>query len=476
MSGPKVDEAEVRRQEMMRLVEAREKRKNLANKIEKMLKQVMGCLASEISLMRQDELLGASCNRILAIKEECCRALQELLKEVKAGNESLDVEEISGRAELLVKKFNSQIQKEMAEVHKFGESSERYRQLEANRQQLEQARRRKIVRLSGKVQEAAGTDKKAIGLGQVAEGSAKAAVGLGQVAEGSAKEVEGSGMGTAGPDKEATGPVTDADVEELAEVFKEELGEFMKTEAMTGRHKNSMLLIYQDLQEILQKEIPAERKEKRIKRLFEDYQKMTLRIKNEMAEMEALYAEYLKECFDLTIPVTALSEFSSKAEIEEAIQTTKESAKANLSKEYIKRQIDEVMEKHGYNVVKSDLLAQANENGQILYGVNDNTAINVFVSDENQVTMRVVGIGFDTDISEAEDERLYQQQCAFCSMHPQITAELAMRGVILRTKKHMPPDKRFNKKLQTKSKKDSQTTSRAKKELKRTELKTMHKE
>lgn len=40
--------------------------------------------------------------------------------------------------------------------------------------------------------------------------------------------------------------------------------------------------------------------------------------------------------------------------------------------------------------------------GQVLYGVNDDTAIDIFVSDESQVTMRVVGIGFDTDISEAE--------------------------------------------------------------------------
>ena len=48
--------------------------------------------------------------------------------------------------------------------------------------------------------------------------------------------------------------------------------------------------------------------------------------------------------------------------------------------------------------------------GQVLYGVNDDTAIDIFVSDESQVTMRVVGIGFDTDISEAEDEK---SDCVF---------------------------------------------------------------
>jgi len=85
-------------------------------------------------------------------------------------------------------------------------------------------------------------------------------------------------------------------------------------------------------------------------------------------------------------------------------------------------------------------------------------------------------VGFDSDISVSENERLFQEQCAFCSMHPQITAELAMRGVILTTKNHMPPDRKFNKKIATKTKNTSQTMSRAKKELKRTELKTLHKE
>lgn len=39
MSGPKVDVAELRRQEMMRLAAAREGRKKLSNKIEKLIKQ-----------------------------------------------------------------------------------------------------------------------------------------------------------------------------------------------------------------------------------------------------------------------------------------------------------------------------------------------------------------------------------------------------------------------------------------------------
>ncbi len=427
MSGPKVDIATIREQEMMKLAAAREGRKNLSDRIQRLLNQVSNCLGEELDLMMQDESLRPNCERILKMQDDCCRELRRMLGLAKSGNEMLNIEELSAKSQQIVAQFNESIQKDLALVGQMAKTSEKYQQLEANRQQLEQARKKKIVQLTTTSQDS---------------------------------DVE----------------ITQADVDELVEIFRSEFDSFMIETNMTSKHKNSMLLINQDLQEVLDSDFPADRKEKRIKRLFGDFQKMSGHIKDEMSEMEALYAEYTKECFDLSAPAKALSEFDSKKALEEEILDTKEYAETNLSKEYIKRQINEVMAKHGYDVVRSDMLAEANQSGQILYGVDQDTAIDVFVSDENQVTMRVVGIGFDSDISEAENERLFQQQCAFCSMHPQITAELAMRGVILHTKKHMPPDKKFNKKIQTKTKSDSQTTSRAKKDLKRTEPKTMHKE
>lgn len=427
MSGPKVDVAELRRQEMMRLAAAREGRKKLSNKIEKLIKQVKGRMGSDLELMKQDENLLEICNSIVSIQEECCKDLEKLLKQAKDGNELLDVDEINQNADVLMKKFNEAIESQLSVVNKLTKSSEKYQQLEKNRQQLEQAKRKRIVILSS---------------------------------------------------KEQTAPelVSENDIKELSDTFQEELTTFMQSRSMTSRHKNSMLLIHQDLTEILESVISYDKKEKRIKRLFEDYQKMVAKINSEMDDMEAIYEEYLKECFDLSAPTVAITEFSSKREIEELIKETREVAEAQLSKEYIKRQIDEVMQKHGYDVVKSDMLTEVNQSGRVLYGVDNDTAIDVFVSDENQVTMRIVGVGFDSNITEAEDEKLFQQQCAFCGMHPKITAELAMRGVILHTKKHMPPDKKFNKKIQTKTKNSSQSGNRAKKELKRTELKTMYKE
>lgn len=427
MSGPKVDVAEIRKQELMKLEAAREGRKNLADTIQKLIEQVNKCAGLDMDLMMQDESLRFSCENVKMLQSSCVKELKNLLNMAKSGNEMLNIDGLYAQSRQIFAKFNDDIQGEIVIVGQLVQSNQKFKELEANRQQLEQAKRKKILRLTT-------------------------------------------------VDDDSSTEVTEEEINELVETFSNELSDFMASTNMLSKHKNSMLLINQDLQELIQSGIPEDRKEKRIKRLFVDFQKMSSLVKDEVAEMEYMYAEYIKECFDLSAPLMQMSDFDSVKDIEEAISDAKENATTNVSKEYIKRQIDEVMAKYGYDIVRSDMLTETNQNGQILYGVDEDTAINVFVSDEKQVTMRVVGVGFDSNISETENEKLFQQQCAFCSMHPQITAELEMRGVILHTKKHMPPDRKYNKKIQTKSTSDNQTMSRAKKERKRNQLKTMYKE
>lgn len=423
MSGPKVDIASIRAQEMAKLAAARDGRRNISDKIQNLIKQVNDSLDLDLDLMMKDENLSSSCKRIVERQEECTKDLKKILGIIKAGNEMLNIEELNVKAHQIVQDYQQSIKNEIATVSTLAKSSEQYKKLEENRQQLEQAKRKQIVFLSQ-----------------------------------AENDVE----------------TTESDINEITVTFQDEIREFMQGTSMSGKRKNTILALNQDIVEVINSEISVDRKQKRLKRYYEEFKNMTELIRNEEAEMKIVYDEYLRESFDLNIPIREFEEFSSRKEIDEAILDAKEQANEQVSKEYIKRQIDDVMSRHGYDVVKSDMLSES-ENGQVLYGVDDETAINVFVSNENQVTMRVVGIGFDSDISEKEDEQLFQQQCAFCSMHPKITAELAMRGVILETKKHMPPDKRFNKKIQTKVKNETDSTKQQKKR-KRTDLKTMYKE
>ena len=60
MSGPKVDYAKLREQEMARLAEARGRRLKVADKIQKMIYQIDTGLGADVDLMMKDPQLGLS--------------------------------------------------------------------------------------------------------------------------------------------------------------------------------------------------------------------------------------------------------------------------------------------------------------------------------------------------------------------------------------------------------------------------------
>ena len=61
MSGPKVDYAKLREQEMASLAEARGRRLKVADKIQKMINQIDSCLGGDVDLMLQDPQIGPGC-------------------------------------------------------------------------------------------------------------------------------------------------------------------------------------------------------------------------------------------------------------------------------------------------------------------------------------------------------------------------------------------------------------------------------
>lgn len=254
------------------------------------------------------------------------------------------------------------------------------------------------------------------------------------------------------------------------ETLLEKIGQFLSDESNGGKYKNAVLGLQESL--LREQEADERKEEKRLATLWDDFTMIETMAHEAQAALRETYALYCNECFDSTqapLPITA---FSSEEEVKKAIEALRLRAEQKISKEYIKRQIDDVMAKHGYDILRSELLEETRDD-QILYGVNDHTAIHVFVSDEQQVAMRVVGIGFDETITAEEDEQLYEQQCAFCSMHPQITQELALRGVMLTTKKHLAPDRKYNKKIKVTA---TGSESRAKREMKHAAPKVMYRE
>lgn len=79
MSGPKVDYAKLREQEMASLAEARGRRLKVADKIQKMINQIDSCLGGDVDLMLQDLQIGPSCKKIQELQAQYKKELQKAL-------------------------------------------------------------------------------------------------------------------------------------------------------------------------------------------------------------------------------------------------------------------------------------------------------------------------------------------------------------------------------------------------------------
>ena len=217
MSGPKVDYAKLREQEMASHDDKMFGGVYVVDKIQKMINQIDSCLGGDVDLMLQDPQIGPSCKKIQELQAQYKKELQALYNTVKHGTELLDVDAILHGGEVLLRRFGENTQEELQIINKLVATSQQYQRLQEEREILAQTKRKKIVRISN--------------------------------------------------DKGVDIAVSDADIQEQISVFDDEIKEFM-TSPMTSKHKNSILLINQDLHELEVSDLDNDRKSKRIQRLW----------------------------------------------------------------------------------------------------------------------------------------------------------------------------------------------------------------
>ena len=94
MSGPKVDYAKLREQEMASLAEARGRRLKVADKIQKMINQIDSCLGGDVDLMLQDLQIGPSCKKIQELQAKMPRKKIDKLVEHAKGAQNFAKENV----------------------------------------------------------------------------------------------------------------------------------------------------------------------------------------------------------------------------------------------------------------------------------------------------------------------------------------------------------------------------------------------
>lgn len=228
-------------------------------------------------------------------------------------------------------------------------------------------------------------------------------------------------------------------------VFEDYLSEFLCEDGLNDRQLRDLMAIKQDLQKISNDErISLDIKKKRLANLFVIYSRRQQAIKAELDEMSEYYDTYLRETFDMPDERLELADFDSVDQIVAATKEARTNREERLKKQYIQIQMDRIMKKHGLNVVESSVMGRKEDDKRLLYGIDDSTAVDVFISEKGMVSTRVVGVNFGNAPSKAEEETLVKKEHKFCSKMVEIEADLEDVGIIMRRKKTIPPDRKYN--------------------------------
>ena len=268
-------------------------------------------------------------------------------------------------------------------------------------------------------------------------------------------------------DKKNENALSTKDIEIITKEIFEKLSDFLENNEYTVDYRQQILDMTTELLELEKEDIDLDLKKELLlekKEIIESSLKM---IKLNAKEIGSLYDDYLKEVYFLNYSdIKSIKNFASKEEIRNEIEILKKKVENISVKNYIKEQLDDVMIKHGYNMIDSEYIERVKTENRLLYKVNDSTGIDVFMSDtqEKMLTLKIVGIGFDEEMSEKESDKLYEEQCNFCSMFPELVEELRVRGVIFKEVRYNEPDKKHNTKIKVKINSENRVNKRKVKE------------
>lgn len=260
-------------------------------------------------------------------------------------------------------------------------------------------------------------------------------------------------------------------------VFENCLSEFLCEEGLNDRQLRDLMAIKQDLKRISQNvSVSLEVKKKRLATLFTTYTRREQGIRAELKEMSEYYDAYLRETFDVPNERLELADFDSSDEIVEATEKAKASRIERLKKQYVQLQMDRIMKKHGLNIVESTVMGRKEDDKRVLYGIDDSTAVDVFVSESGMLSTHVVGVDFGGVPSEADEMALLQKEHAFCNKIVEIEDDLEEVGITLRRKKTIPPQRNHNTWIQLDKSKPVQKNKIVRKKHRQTDNKVMYME
>ena len=213
----------------------------------------------------------------------------------------------------------------------------------------------------------------------------------------------------------------------------------------------------------------------KIKSLLDNYRIARVGINQRRKAFEAEYREYIAsyvECLDsinalrkspIDIKPKSMTMFCDLDEIKKELIIIDRVSRINNERNYIRSQLDEIMEGLEYNLCE-DIVFNSNQINQhyLCRSKKGNNAIHISISDSKQIMMEMVSTEMEVNngnreinaelidergLTEDEISSQIEEQGQFCKIHPNIVAECKKRGIILNPKMHQKIDRTFAKKI-----------------------------
>lgn len=166
-------------------------------------------------------------------------------------------------------------------------------------------------------------------------------------------------------------------------------------------------------------------------------------------EITALYDDYVAIATMADVIPKNLSDFADAQAIKKDIADLNCKLRKKDEMDYIADQINDAMISLGYGLVTSRVLTRKDQSEMdcSLYQADDETGIAIYTDQTGAVMMRMTVLGDDSDITEDDRDFSLQRQIDFCAGHADIVDALAERGVYLKQKSYLEPDKKHTYKV-----------------------------
>ena len=166
-------------------------------------------------------------------------------------------------------------------------------------------------------------------------------------------------------------------------------------------------------------------------------------------EITALYDDYVAIATMADVIPKNPSDFTDAQAIKKDIADLNCKLRKKDEMDYIADQINDAMISLGYGLVTSRILTRKDQSEMdcSLYQADDETGIAIYTDQTGAVMMRMTVLGDDSDITEDDRDFSLQRQIDFCAGHADIVDALAERGVYLKQKSYLEPDKKHTYKV-----------------------------